>query len=116
MPRDLQQQQIWIGLAHVVRTADDSVLPPDAGGAYLHVLALASDLEHFQTAVKAVCDAQRGVRLYELDDMETLLSRLARATPSKTILAAADQVEATGELRFDAAWFTYPLDERPDNA
>jgi hypothetical protein len=89
---------VWIGLATVEQRPGAGVLM-DENKAFVHVLALASDeAEYRLVAVAALGDF--GFDLVELEDIELLEHRLRSFSVDDSLLTKADEVRATGYLRF----------------
>ena len=71
----------------------------DENGAFVQVLALASNAAEFGGEVVAAFDAI-GFDLAELEDAEPLAERLRKAVVADSLLAKAAEVRDTGYLRF----------------
>jgi hypothetical protein len=92
-------KELWIGLAHVKQQFRNGVLG-DADQAYVNVMALAKDSVDFHLQVKqAIHDLD--LILIDLEDAETMASRLSKHSLHEDLSNLAEEVKQTGGVRFD---------------
>src|SRR5947208_5632723 len=81
----------WIGLAEVVAAQPSSTLA-SGEGAYVHMLALATNLDEFETLVFAYL-RRDNLTVVSLEDAETLDDRIANGHISDELLALATTLD-----------------------
>jgi hypothetical protein len=92
-----EDAEVWIGLVEV-RPLPGCVLLGGAGGAYTHALAWAASEEAWRASVRrALADLKLDV--VEEEDVSPLLFRRLDDEVHQDVLAAAQEVRTTGEVR-----------------
>ena len=98
MKFDFASRTVWIGLAHA-RPSPNNTIVEDALGAYVTVLALAYNREHFVETVASALEAYN-FALLDLADDEPLEARGGRADINPEIAVLAQQAVITEEVQF----------------
>jgi hypothetical protein len=91
---------VWIGLVGVTpRPGADCVLNDAAKGAFVNVLAYATNEAEFRSEVEQALH-DLGLTAHEFEDIERFAERLAKWEVDDELQALADEVEATQGVRF----------------
>ena len=89
---------VWVGLVGVGPLPTNTNLD-GAKGAYVNALALASNVEDFQQAVRIALD-QLALFAFEFEDVELFDNRSERMKLDKDLYALAHEVRQAGAVRF----------------
>lgn len=108
MTEPAPQREVWIALVGVSPKPGTDLLG-SAKGAWVNVLAWASDPKEYRTAVHEALE-HYGLDLIGIEDLEPLGRRLQRTVVDPHLLRLANEVTATGFARF-GPFHTYEDDE-----
>ena len=98
----------WIGLVNVIPLPGNNDLL-GAKGAYVNVLALASNSDDFRAVVNSEFSAHK-FYVVSIEDVERLAERVKHSPLDQELCAIADDVMRTGNIGF-GAFHAYQEDE-----
>lgn len=94
------KKRVWVGLVGVTpQPGATKVLSAAAKGAFVNALAYAADEAEYKTAVEQALGGL-GLTPYEFEDVETFSERISKWEVDEALRDLADEVVATGDVRF----------------
>jgi hypothetical protein len=102
----VKQLRKWIGLVEVVALRENHVLEPHEAGAFVTVLALASDPGDFRERVKGTSIAL-GLKVVSCNDVEAFAERASKGRLKASIRKLAGELTSSAPVLFDV-FCSYP--------